>query len=410
MTKSPSAELGGSGSTAPHHPRLASSHPSSHAASTTRIRAASLLPVAVLVLQTKPLGSPIEDEDEDNDEDDSARGPIPLGVESRCHAAVRLTGRARRATLARGIVAPLVAGGSLMRGPTAWWLVVWLGWPCIAGAGQATADELKARLELKLAERRRQALALAQLHEASGDWQRAAAHYEATRRIRDDDIQVLTRLLRLYRMHGDDASLLSPLAALVRLQPASIGWRRELGSCYFRLGRHDRAEAAWRKMLEVHSDRGAALRYLGQAYAQHGLDEKAVDAFRQSLALNPRDSYVRLLFAQALGRTGRHLEVLAALSALKGSSTSRSSRARRARDAAFQGLGLPRPVRDAAEKLLDAGERSVADLAWALAQALEQHGDRTRAAALYRRVADAEPKTARGKQAAAQARQLEPTP
>jgi len=283
-------------------------------------------------------------------------------------------------------------------------------WTLTAHAGQPTAEQLEAELEAKLAERRRRAISLAQLYSASGDWRRAAEYFESARRIRDDDVQVLTQLTRLYATHRDHRKLLSPLQALVRLQPTSVGWLRELGSCHYRLGEREKAEAAWSKILEVVTNRPSALRVLAQAYATHGLRHKAIATWRQAVAASPRDEYLRLQLAEALSKADEHLEALATIAALR--TTPASSRSRRARgvaNTAYFKLDLPRPVRAAIEKLLRGDARSPADIAWAIAQAFEQAGDPKRAAGFYRQVADLEPKAARGKAAAAKARRFIPT-
>jgi len=284
-------------------------------------------------------------------------------------------------------------------------------WMLAAQAGQPTAEQLEAELEAKLAERRRRAISLAQLYSASGDWRKAAEHFESARRIRDDDVQVLTQLTRLYATHRDHRKLLSPLQALVRLQPTSVGWLRELGSCYYRLGEREKAEAAWSKILEAVPNRPSALRVLAQAYATHGLHHKAIATWRQAVEASPRDEYLRLQLAEALSKADEHLEALATIAALRTTpASSRSRRARSVANTAYFKLDLPRPVRAAIEKLLHGDARPPADFAWAIAQAFEQAGDPKRAADFHRQVAELEPKTERGKAAAAKTKQLSPKP
>jgi len=280
-----------------------------------------------------------------------------------------------------------------------------------ATAGEAETAKLEAELEAKLAERHRRAVALAQLYYASGDWRRAAEHYEAARRFRDDDVEVLTQLTRLYATHHEDRKLLSPLRALARLQPTSVGWLRELGSCHYRLGEHAKAEAVWRKILDVYPNRPSALRYLAQAYEEHGLTERALAVWRKAVAASPGDEYLRLQFAEAASKAGRHVEALAALAAFRTAPTSsRSRRARTIIHTAFFELDLPRPVRAAVEDLLRHKAAAATDVAWAIAAAFEQAGEPKRAAGFYRRVAAFEPDTDRGRAAAAKATGLAPAP
>lgn len=289
--------------------------------------------------------------------------------------------------------------------------VALVAWAVAARGGEPSARDLEAEIETKLAERHRRSVALAQLYYAAGDWRRAAEHYEAARRIRDEDLRVLTQLTRLYASHRDYRRLLSPLQALVRLQPRSIGWLRELGSCYYRLGQTEKAEATWRRMLDVYPNRASAYRYLAQAYETHGLTAKAIEAWQQAVAASQRDDHLRLQLAEALSDADRHVEAVAALAPLQaGGASSRSRQARKVINTAYFELDLPRPVRAAVARLLDGTSRSPADVAWAIARAFEQAGEPRRAAAHYQRVADHEPKTERGKTAAAKARALAPKP
>ena len=82
----------------------------------------------------------------------------------------------------------------------------------------------------------------------------------------------------------------------------------------------------------------------------------------------------------------------------------------RLRPEGFFELDLPRSVRAAVEAQLRGQARSPADFAWAIADAFERSGDARRAAGFYRQVARLEPKTDRGKAAAAKAKRLAPTP
>ena len=224
-------------------------------------------------------------------------------------------------------------------------------------------------------------------------------------------MHVLSQLMRLYRMNKDDRKLLSTLAALVRLQPTSVGWLRELGSCQFRLGQREQAEATWRRILDVYPNRASALRLLAQAYTSHGLHDKAIGTWREAVAASPRDDYLRLQLAEALGKANRHVDALAASAPLAAAEvSSRSRRARSVKNTAFFELDLPRPVRAAVERLLRREDCSPADVAWAIAEAFEQAGERKRAAAFYRQVAAREPETDRGKAAAAKAKALTPKP
>jgi len=289
------------------------------------------------------------------------------------------------------------------------WLAVLL---VVSAAGAAErAAELEANLEAKLAERHRRAIALAELYESSGNWQRAAEHYQMARLIREDDAQVLTQLARIYRAHDEDAKLLPIYAALSRLQPTSVAWLRELGSCQFRLGQKQEAEAVWRRILEVQPSRTYALRHLAEIYTSHKLLDKAVAACAEALALSPNDEDLRQRLGEAIEANGDHLGALSTLSRLgPDRSVVRSYRATQTRRQALQALDLPLAARAALERCLREGPASVADLAWAVARPLEETGGGKLAAPYYRRVASEEPDTPRGKASAEKAAKLDAAP
>lgn len=326
-------------------------------------------------------------------------------------AVPRLIHRAPGATLVRRAMSSYPLVRVLMCRLAASLLALGLAVASPSAAGEKGAAELEAQLDKKLAERHRRTVGLAQLHYASSNWQRAAALYETARRFRDDDQEVLARLVNIYRRQKADTKLIPVLEALLRIEPRSISWLRELGSCHFRLGQHDRAEATWRKVLALYPENHiVAVRYLAQTYSQHGLHGKAVALYRKAVADRPEDFDLRLRLADALAQAGKPLEALAATGDLNVAAGSVRRRMARTRSAAFGQLALPQPFQAAVSKLLDAGKPAAADLAWAIAEALERSGDRKRATELYRRVAAREPKSDRGKAAAAKARQLAPKP
>lgn len=287
---------------------------------------------------------------------------------------------------------------------------------CVACSAAATAAEpstahLEAELEAKLAERRRRTVALGAFFEATGNWPRAVAYYEAARGIRDDDVNLLTRLLRFYRTQGDVRKQISIYQSLVRLQPTSLGWLRDLGSCHFRLGERAQAEAVWRKILDAHPLRTSAIRYLAQVYEQHRLLDKSVALHREALALAPQDHDLRVRLAETQMRAGDAVGALATLVPLAASDHSpEGRRAAAVHQKALRELRLTRTEQAAIAAILDEKPRSAADLAWRLARWLERAGDWGRAAVFFQRVAKEEPNTVRGRVAAETARRLKKKP
>jgi tetratricopeptide (TPR) repeat protein len=288
-------------------------------------------------------------------------------------------------------------------------LIGWLALSAVGmGAEQSTAN-LEAELDAKLAERRRRTVALGAVIESTGDSKRAVATYEAARRFRDDDLEMLAHLLRFYRMQDDVRGQLSVTQALVRLQPTSLGWLRELGSCYFRLGQRDEAEAAWRRILAAHPLRPAAVRALAQTYEQHGLFDKSVALYREAVAQAPDDPDARLQLAEAQLRAGDGLGALATLVPLAADGAP-GRRAAALRESALGKLGFTVRERATVATILDEKPRTAADLAWRLARWFEAESNWSRAVVFFRRVAEDEPDSARGKVAAETVRRLTPKP
>jgi len=270
-------------------------------------------------------------------------------------------------------------------------------------------EDLEAELDARLDERRTRSITLAELYETSGNWRRAAEHYEQARRVRDDDARVLVQLSRLYRAHDEHEKLLSVYATLSRLQPTSVVWLRELGSCHFKLGQRQAAEAAWGRILDVQPSKTYALRHLIDVYADHGLHKRAAAACREALALTPRDQDIRLRLAEALGEGGDPLGALATLSHIaKGRIILRSQRGVRIRHNAFARLAMPDPVHTALDKRLDAGPCTAADLAALAAELLDKASRPADALPFLRRLARDEPGTPRGQAAAARVRGQDP--
>jgi tetratricopeptide (TPR) repeat protein len=252
-------------------------------------------------------------------------------------------------------------------------------------------------------------VALAQLTEASGDVRGAARLYEDARRLRDDDAYVLQQLTRLYGRTEDHRKLLGVYKALVRQQPTSIMWIRQLGSCHFRLGETKEAEAAWRRLLDVYPQRSGALRYLGSIYTQHKLYDKAIATYHEAIALSPENPDLRVSLAQAQNAAGDPLSALATVSGIRNASSSyRERRINAVRSEAVAALDLTPAVQQALQTKLAEGPISTVDLAWFLATLCQERGQARDAVRFYRRVAKREPKSERGRRAADRAAALDP--
>jgi tetratricopeptide (TPR) repeat protein len=282
----------------------------------------------------------------------------------------------------------------------------------LGAAAEKSTAELEAELDERLTERCRRTVALGVFFEATGDWPRAVAYYEAARRIRDDNADTLTRLLRFYRTQGDVRNQISVYQSLIRLQPASVGWLRDLGACHLRLGEREQAEAAWRKILDAHPVRTQAIRYLAQVYEEHRLFDRCVELYREAMALAPEDPDFRVRLAETQVKAGDPVGALATVAPVNlAEQSAYATRSAAVRKAALPQLNLNRAERLAVEGILDEQKpQSAGELAWRLARWFEEAGDWDRAAAFFLRVAQEEPNTVRGQVAAETARRLKPKP
>lgn len=65
------------------------------------------------------------------------------------------------------------------------------------------------------------------------------------------------------------------------------------GKCYYDLGRLDKAESAFRKVLELDGNNLVALKYIGLILAGRGEEEKAMDHFKHVLDLDPDNREIK---------------------------------------------------------------------------------------------------------------------
>lgn len=118
--------------------------------------------------------------------------------------------------------------------------------------------------------------------------------------------------LRLHRGRilfqvGQYAEAASAFEEALRLDPYYTDAHNRLGAAYAELGRTPEAEAEYRKALEDPAYPTPELTYLnlGLLYAAGGRDDEAIDAFRNSVELNPRYFQAHYELASILDSTGK---------------------------------------------------------------------------------------------------------
>ena len=259
--------------------------------------------------------------------------------------------------------------------------------------------------------------ALAALHEQAGRLDDAAALYELHSESGDPALRthVLERLVDLYHRMGRPAEVEGALRRIVALDPedSSTHWRLE--ETLAALGRADERADVLVALAERTGDpdqRAAALLAAARMHdEQLGKPEDAIPLYRQVLEAWPADLYARQALAEALRRTGRWAELVAARRREAEEGGPGALRALREAAALLQGpLDCPgeaaEVLRELAEAAAAAGSgpgkspravAAAADALRALADALVRAGDREAAIEVLDREA-----TARGGGAAAE--------
>ncbi|MAC26813.1 MAG: hypothetical protein CMH59_10095, partial [Myxococcales bacterium] len=146
---------------------------------------------------------------------------------------------------------------------------------------------------------------LAQLLMQTGRGDEARRLAAAVSRRHRNDASVHQALAELYTEWGEDELATREIALLVRIDPRDPGHLIALGEQQLAEGDARAAEATWRRILQVESDRGRAHATLAAVFADHDMLSDAEEQYRQAVQVDEdRVEYVRGL-ANVLERPRR---------------------------------------------------------------------------------------------------------
>jgi len=148
------------------------------------------------------------------------------------------------------------------------------------------------------------AAALAETLASSGRTTDAIAAYLKARTAGAKGLRVTEALARLYTRTQKWDKARQLYAELVAESPDSGHYRLQLGRCYHMLGDAERAEKAWRGMLDTQATDPNAYVWLASAYEGIGASDKALGALRDGAKRHPQTFDLLRRLALALARRG----------------------------------------------------------------------------------------------------------
>jgi len=107
------------------------------------------------------------------------------------------------------------------------------------------------------------------------------------------------------------------------IDPKSLIINANVGWCYYLAGNYDKALEAEKETLQLDPSFGVAYGYLSQAYTEKGMHSEAIDAGRNYVSLAPGDVSRRAELAAAYGRAGKKKEAEEILASFSGAKDGR---------------------------------------------------------------------------------------
>lgn len=114
----------------------------------------------------------------------------------------------------------------------------------------------------------------------------------------------------IYQRWGENELALKEAELLVRLDPRDEGHIVNLGEIYWARGRKDKAEEAWRRLLSVNPDRALGQARLADVFAEHNMMGQALELYQKALKAEPQNVQIQRGMALALERMNRPREAL----------------------------------------------------------------------------------------------------
>ena len=137
---------------------------------------------------------------------------------------------------------------------------------------------------------------------AEGRWEEAQAAFEQILAASPADVVALYRIASCQARLGQSVQAMECLECAIQAFPGYAEAVEDLGFLALNLQQFERAEATFRRGLQLAPLRGRLQYGLGVALGMRGAHAEALSALRLAVALDPMNAEIREAFAHAEGR------------------------------------------------------------------------------------------------------------
>lgn len=137
-----------------------------------------------------------------------------------------------------------------------------------------------------------------------GDRTRALEHLKQLEARSGNDEETLAALVDFYERVEEKARALDVLQRLGKMGSRDPRHLVELGGRYWEEGDKQKALTTWQRIKVIVPDKARAQHTLGEVYLEHDMPEQALEALREAVKLQPKQTKYKKAYALALERTG----------------------------------------------------------------------------------------------------------
>jgi cellulose synthase operon protein C len=137
-----------------------------------------------------------------------------------------------------------------------------------------------------------------------GERQKALEHLKKLETRSEGDEETLAALVDFYERVEEKARAMAVLQRLAKAGATDPRHLVDLGDRYWQEGDKAKALQTWQRIKLVVPDKAKALHALGDVYLEHDMPDKAIEALREAMKLQPKNMTYKKAFALALERTG----------------------------------------------------------------------------------------------------------
>lgn len=152
---------------------------------------------------------------------------------------------------------------------------------------------------------------LAEMYLRIGQRDRALELLARTSRTNPNDAAIHSALLDLYSGLGEEDLALEEARILTRIDPRDDRHLVDLGERYYQAGDRERALSTWRRIPSVVAERWRGLAVLGDVYADHEMNQEAIELYEEALRIEPGEVSVLRRMANLMERLHRWDEAIA---------------------------------------------------------------------------------------------------